>query len=164
MKQHSKKILEVSPPLSWSWKKMVPRLWLLWFSKLWTEEVCYRYFEIIVFWKKVGLWTLITFCYRKCMLPLQYLSAWCLHGICLTDIPEEKCLKLSDHLIQIWSPLANLSALQRFGFFWTPATKTTFIQELAGRFRPRFSSDAQSRAFAKKSRSCTQILDITVRP
>ena len=25
----------------------------------------------------------------------------CLHGICLTDIPEEKYLKLSDHLIQI---------------------------------------------------------------
>ena len=37
-----------------------------------------KYFE-----KKVRLWTLITFHYRKCMLLLQFLSDWCLHGIYL---------------------------------------------------------------------------------
>ena len=31
------------------------------------------------FEKKVRLWTLVTFRYRKCMLLLQYLSDWCLH-------------------------------------------------------------------------------------
>ena len=40
-------------------------------------KMCYRY----VFWKKVRLWTLITFCYRKCMLPLQYFNDWCLNGV-----------------------------------------------------------------------------------
>ena len=29
----------------------------------------------------IRLWTLITFCYRKCMLLLQYLSDWCLHTV-----------------------------------------------------------------------------------
>ena len=32
-----------------------------------------KYFE-----KKVRFWTLITFRYMKCMLPLQYLNDWCL--------------------------------------------------------------------------------------
>ena len=31
--------------------------------------------------KKKRLWTLITFRYRICMLPLQSLSDWCLHGV-----------------------------------------------------------------------------------
>ena len=36
------------------------------------------------------------------MLPLQYLSDWHLNsGLCLTEIPEEKHLKLSDYLNQI---------------------------------------------------------------
>ena len=34
---------------------------------------CGKYFE-----KKVRFWTLITFRYMKCMLPLQYLNDWCL--------------------------------------------------------------------------------------
>ena len=44
-------------------------------------------------------------------------STWC---ICLTEILKEKHRKLSDYLNQV---LATLSALQRFGFFWTPAAK-----------------------------------------
>ena len=71
--------------------------------------------------------------------------------ICLTEILEQKHLKLSDHLNQIWGPLATLSALQSFGFFWFPPAKATHLQELAGCFRPRQSSDAQNRAFAKKA-------------
>ena len=35
------------------------------------------------------------------MLQLQNLSDWCLHGVCLTEILEEKHLKLSDNLNQI---------------------------------------------------------------
>ena len=58
---------------------MVPQLLLLWwFSKLWPTKkwVIDKCFE-----KKNRLWTLVTFCYSKCMLPLQYLSDWCLHGV-----------------------------------------------------------------------------------
>ena len=82
-------------------------------------------------------------------------STW---HICLTEILEEKHLKLSDYLNQIYGPLATLSALQCFGFFWTPAAKATRLQELAGRFRSRLSHDTQNRAFTK-NRSCIQILD-----
>ena len=82
----------------------------------------------------------------------------CLHGVCLTVILEEKHLNLSDYLNQIHGPLATLNAIQRFGFFWTPAAKATCLQELAGRYRPRLSSVAQNRAFTKNG-SCIQILD-----
>ena len=103
------------------------------------------------------------FCYRKCMLSIQYLGwvtepAW---YICLREILEEKDLKLSDYLNNLQVPLATLSILQRFGFFWTPATKTTCLQELAGRFRSRLTPDAQSRALAKNG-SCIQIPDTTL--
>ena len=51
---------------------------------------------------KTKWYLLITFHYRKCMLPLQYLSDWHLNsGLCLKEIPEEKHLKLSDYLNQI---------------------------------------------------------------
>ena len=40
------------------------------------KRVTDTYFE-----RKVGLSNLITFCYSKFMLPLQYLSDWCLHGV-----------------------------------------------------------------------------------
>ena len=83
------------------------------------------------------------------------MSTWC---ICLTEILEEKHLSLSDYLNQIHGPLATLSALQRFGFFWTPAAKAIRLQELAGRYRPRLSSVAQNRASTKNG-SCIQILD-----
>ena len=60
------------------------------------KRVTDKYFE-----KKVRL---ITFHYRKCMLPLQYfkwlVSTWHMH-ICLTEIAEEKRCKLSDYLNQI---------------------------------------------------------------
>ena len=64
--------------------------------------------------------TLLTFCYKKFMLLLQYLSDWFLHAVCLTEIPEEKHLILRDHLNQIYGPLATLSSLQHFGFFSGP--------------------------------------------
>ena len=103
------------------------------------------------------------FCYRKCMLPIQYLGwvtepAW---YICLREILEEKDLKMSDYLNTLQVPLATLSTLRRFGFFCTPAAKTTCLQELAGRFRPRLTADAQSRPFAKNE-SCIQIPDTTL--
>ena len=41
--------------------------------------------------------------------------------ICFTEIVEEKQLKLSEYLNQIWGPLATLSVPHRFGFFWIPA-------------------------------------------
>ena len=51
--------------------------------------------------------------------------------ICLTEILEQKHLKLSGYLNQIYSCLATLSALQRFAFSWTLAAKATQLQELA---------------------------------
>ena len=95
------------------------------------------------------------------MLPLQYLSDWCLHGASFTETPQEKHLKLSDYLNQIESLLANLSVLQHFSFFWTPAAKSTCLTELTGRFKPRFLPDAQNRAFAKNG-SCPKILHTTL--
>ena len=76
---------------------------------------------------------------------------------CLTEIPEENHLRLSDYLNQIWGPLSTLDGLQHFSFPWTPATKQ-FAYEMAGCLRHRLSPDAQNRAFAKNE-SCTQILD-----
>ena len=76
------------------------------------KHVTDKYFE-----KKLRLGTLITFCYRKYMLVtiLEWLvSTWC---TCLTKILEEKRLKLSNYLNQIWGHLATLSALQCFLFF-----------------------------------------------
>ena len=35
------------------------------------------------------------------MLPLQKLSDWCLHGMNVSEIPEEKHNKLSDYLNQM---------------------------------------------------------------
>ena len=95
------------------------------------------------------------------MLPLQYLSDWCLHGASFTETPQEKHPKFSDYLNQIESPLATLSALERFSFFWTPAAKATCLTELTDRFRPRLLPDAQNRAFAKNG-SCPEFLDTTL--
>ena len=86
------------------------------------------------------------------------LSTW---HICLTKLLEEKHPKLSDYLNQSEGPLATLSALQHFAFFWTPAAKTIHLQELVGCFRPKLSPDTQNRAFTK-NRSSVQILDTTL--
>ena len=84
------------------------------------------------------------------------MSTW---RICLTEIQEEKHLKLS--LNQIYDPLATLSAPQHFGFFRTQAAKAPHLQELVGCLRPRLSPDAQNRAFANNG-SYTQIVDTTL--
>ena len=57
------------------------------------------------------------------MLPLQYLSDWYPHGICLSEISEKKHLKLRDYLNQIQGPLAALNALQRFALPCALATR-----------------------------------------
>ena len=69
--------------------------------------------------------------------------------ICFTEIVEEKQLKLSEYLNQIWGPLATLSVPHCFGFFWIPAAMPTRLQELAVCFRPRMSPDVQNKIFAK---------------
>ena len=79
----------------------------------------------------------------------------------MAHVPQEKHLKLGDYLKQIESPLVTLSALQRFGVFWTPVAKVTCLKELTERFRPRFIPDAQNRAFAKNG-SCPGILGTTL--
>ena len=66
-----------------------------------------------VLWKKVRLWTRITFRYMKCILPLQYLSDWCLHGVHAWQKFQGE--KNSDWVI---ATLATLSVLQSFGFPW----------------------------------------------
>ena len=65
-------------------------------------------------------------------------------GVYMAYMFGGKHLKLSDYLNQISGPLATLRALKRFGFFWTPAAKTTCLQELTGRFRPSLSPDTQN--------------------
>ena len=42
------------------------------------------------FFLKIRLWTLIAFRYRNCMLPLQYLSDWYLHGVYFDRISRGK--------------------------------------------------------------------------
>ena len=68
-----KNLIEVNPHQSWPWKQncttvvavvMILEVWT-------TEKVCCRW----IFWKKVKP------SHRKCMLLLQYLSDWCLHGV-----------------------------------------------------------------------------------
>ena len=86
------------------------------------------------------LWTLITFCYRKCMLPLQYLSDWCLHGIYIWKKFQRK--NISNWVI-IWIKFKVLQLL--WGLYSALASSVS----LAGHFRPRLSPDAQNRAFAK---------------
>ena len=53
--------------------------------------------------------------------------------------------------------MANLSALQRFGFFSTPAVK-----RLAGHFRAIFLPNAHNWPFEKKNEYCIQIIDTTL--
>ena len=72
------------------------------------KPVVNKYFEK----ERVGPWILMTFCCRKCKLPLQYLRMVSTWNICLTEILEEKHLKLSDYLNQIPGPSATLSTLQ----------------------------------------------------
>ena len=50
---------------------------------------------------------------------------------------------------------STISALQRFGFPWTPAAKAACLQGLALRFSSRLSLDAH----LQKSGTCIQILD-----
>ena len=45
--------------------------------------------------------------------------------------------------------MTTLSALQRFGFRWVPAKKTTSLQELAGRYGTRLLPGAQIRLSVK---------------
>ena len=79
MWQHSKNILvEVNLPHSWPWKQngitVVAAVMILKVVNNW------RIMLQINILKKVRLWTLITVCYTG-MLPLQYLSDWCVRGI-----------------------------------------------------------------------------------
>ena len=72
-----------------------------------------------------------------------------------------KTSQIDDYLNQIKGPLATLRALQRFGFFWTPAAEAICLEEFAGSFRLRLSPDAQNKVFTKNG-SCIQILDTTL--
>ena len=69
------------------------------------KRVTDKYFE-----KKATLWTLITFRYRKYMLPLQHLSDWCLHGVYVWQKFRRK--NISSWVI-IWIKLKVLC----FGYF-----------------------------------------------
>ena len=77
---------------------------------------------------------------------------------------EVNCIRsyLSKKIHVLFYSIFYLSALQCFGFPWNPAAKAIRWQELAERFRPKLSPDAQDREFAK-NRSCIQILDAALR-
>ena len=78
------------------------------------KHVTDKYFEK----KRVRSWAMITFCYRKCMLLLQYLSDWCLNGICFTEIPGGKTCQI-EWLFE--------SHLRSFGCFECPAALRLFL-------------------------------------
>ena len=86
-----------------------------------------------------------------CNYAENVLSDWCLHGV---YVWQKLWKKNISSWVFIWIKfkflLASLSALQHFGFFWTPAAKATQLQELTGHFRPRLSPDSKNMAFAKK--------------
>ena len=80
-KETLKKILvEANPLQSWPWKQngttVVAAVMILEVVNNWKSVL-----QISILKKKLRVWTLITFPYRKCMLPLQYLSDWRLHGV-----------------------------------------------------------------------------------
>ena len=68
-----KYLVEVDPSQSWPWKQngttAVAAVVILEVVKNWKKHFTDKYFD-----EKGRLWTLIIICYRKCMLPLQYLS------------------------------------------------------------------------------------------
>ena len=121
--------------------KMVPQLWLQSDDSRSYEQlkkcITYKYFA-----KKLD--------FNPNHLSLHWLSDWCPHGVYIWQKLQRE--SISD-------PLATLCPLQRYGFPRTPTAKATRLQELAGRFRPRLSPEAQNRAFAKKKVSSIQILD-----
>ena len=77
--------------------------------------------------EKVTLWNWITFHYRKSMLPLQQLSDWHLHGMYISQ-EFEWVIESSQTVItwiNFWVFWLLQSALEHFGFPWTPAGKAT---------------------------------------
>ena len=114
------------------------------------KHVTDKYFE-----KKLRLWTLITFCYRKSMLQLQYLSDWYLHGV---YVWQKFWRRNVSNWVIIWI---------RFKVIWLlwvlysvfSSSDPSFKEKLDGCFRPRLSPDAQKRAFAKNGKQ--HFLDIS---
>ena len=91
MRQHLKNVLvEVNSPPSWPWKQnvttVVTAVIFLEVVDNWSSVLLINIF----FLKKIRLWTLIAFRYRNCMLPLQYLSDWYLHGVYFDRISRGK--------------------------------------------------------------------------
>ena len=133
-----KKLVEVNLPQSWPWKQngttVVAAATILKVENNWRSML-----QINILKKSLVL-NPNHFPGRKCMLLLQYLSDWCPHGIYAWQKFQRK--NISNWVI-IWvklnCPMAAVSALQCFCFFWTPAVKATCLQELAGCFRPRLS-------------------------
>ena len=65
--------------------------------------------------KKIRLQTKITFHYRKCMLPVQYLSDWCLHGMYVWHKFQRKNISINWSLKSITK--TDYSNLGSFGYF-----------------------------------------------
>ena len=91
MRQHLKNFLvEVNSPPSWPWKQnvttVVTAVIFLEVVDNWSSVLLINIF----FFLKIRLWTLIAFRYRNCMLPLQYLSDWYLHGVYFDRISRGK--------------------------------------------------------------------------
>ena len=156
-RQNSIKIFDGSKLSKLTLKTKWYQLLLLWlFSTLWTISnkcVTDKYFE-----KKVTFGTIITFRYRKCMLPLQYLSYWCLHGVMFDLNSRGKTSKID------WLFKSNLRSFGHFKcstalwLFLDPSCKGNLLSKLAEHCRPRLSPNAH-RAFAG---ICIQILDTTL--
>ena len=90
-------LMETNPPQSCPWKQIGTKV----VAAVDDSRSCEHLKKHVTDKYLTRFSTLLTFCYKKFMLLLQYLSDWFLHAVCLTEIPEEKHLILRDHLNQI---------------------------------------------------------------
>ena len=125
MKQHSKIFLvKVNPPQNWPWKQngttVVAAVMILKVLDNWRSML-----QINIFLKSLN----------PNLLPLQEMyvtitilewlvSTW---HICLTEILEEKHLKVRDYLKEIQSPLVTLSVLQVLWVLLDPSCKDNLL-------------------------------------
>ena len=121
--------MKVNLPQIWPWKQNGT-----------TTVAAVMILKVVNNWRIVlnRLWTLITFHYRKCMLPLQYLSECCLHNI---YVWQKFFRKIISYWVIIWIKLKVLWLLWAFYSTLPSSGPQRQRQLMAAYFRPRLSPD-----------------------
>ena len=162
MREHSKKkkLMEVNPPQtdleSKNGATVVAAVIILEDVNNWRSVL-----PINILKKNIGLRTIITFCYRKCMYPLQYLSDMRPNGI---YVWQKFWLKNVSYWVIIWIKFKVFCNSKCSGAFWLlldPSCKGNLLTRVGLEVRLRLSPDAKNMAFPKNG-SCIQILDLTL--